>query len=74
MSTPEESGRCAASRFGLRPTRLAAQRMKEDLHHFLGHQLSIGAMLASSLALLRSSRGVEPQHDLTACQKELGSA
>jgi len=29
MTTPEESGRRAASRFGLRPTRLAAQRVKK---------------------------------------------
>src|SRR5450755_4953698 len=30
-----DSRRYAASRFGLRPTRLAAMK---DLHHFLGHQ------------------------------------
>jgi hypothetical protein len=30
-----DSRRRAASRFGLRPTRLAATK---DLHHFLGHQ------------------------------------
>ena len=39
MTTPEGSRRCAASRFGLRPTRLAAQRVIEDLHHLAGHQL-----------------------------------
>jgi len=38
MATPEGSGRCAASRFGLRPMRLAAQPVIEDLHHFQGHQ------------------------------------
>jgi hypothetical protein len=30
--------RRAASRFGLRPTRLAAMK---DLHHFLGHQRTV---------------------------------
>lgn len=43
---PEGSGRCAASRFGLRPTRLAAQRVKEDLHHLPGHQPPIGWYVA----------------------------
>src|SRR5450755_2104106 len=38
MATPTgDRRRRAASRFGLRPTRLAATK---DLHHFLGHQPS----------------------------------
>jgi len=37
MATPIGiAAAAAASRFGLRPTRLAASK---DLHHFLGHQL-----------------------------------
>src|SRR5688572_1783461 len=37
VATPfrDAAARRAASRFGLRPTRLAAPK---DLHHFLGHQ------------------------------------
>jgi hypothetical protein len=38
MATPTGiAAAAAASRFGLRPTRLAAMK---DLHHFLGHQPS----------------------------------
>lgn len=55
MATPEGSGRCAASRFGLRPTRLAAQRVKEDLHHFPGHQRKKGLPM-QTLKLRRIAR------------------
>ena len=58
MATPEESDRCAARRFGLRPTRLAAQRVIEDLHHVPGHQpvASPGLFLALDAAPIGAFR------------------
>jgi hypothetical protein len=55
---PHRDGRRhAASRFGLRPTRLAATK---DLHHFLGHQLADSKWEDSMPLVLPASRVTVP--------------